>query len=456
MSDKWSPSSWRNKPIRQVPNYLDKELLENVEEKLGQLPPLVFAGEIRLLKKELAEVAEGRAFLLQGGDCAESFAEFSATNIRDYLRVFLQMTVALMYGASCHVVKVGRIAGQFAKPRSSDTEIIDGIELPSYRGDIINGIEFTKEARIPDPKRMLDAYNQSASTLNLLRAFSRGGYASLDKVHKWNLDFVDGTDQSVKYSKIADRIGDALGFIRACGITPENQPEMREAKMFTSHEGLLLPYEEALTRIDSLSGDWYNCSAHMLWLGARTGLLDEAHVDFLSGIANPVGVKVGPNDDVEHLLRLCDKLDPNNEAGKIVLISRMGAGRVIEKLTPHVRAMKIEGRKVVWSCDPMHENTIKAAGGYKTRDFDSVRQEVVEFFDVHQAEGTHAGGIHFEMTGQDVTECIGGAQKIDEHQLATRYNTHCDPRLNATQAIELAFLIAERLKNNRVNYSYSS
>lgn len=451
MANEWNPSSWRNLPIRQVPTYPDQEALKAAEAKLAHLPPLVFAGETRSLKEELALVCEGKAFLLQGGDCAESFAEFSANNIRDYLRVFLQMTVALMYGASCHVVKVGRIAGQFAKPRSSDTEIIDGVELPSYRGDIINGIDFTSEARVPDPNRMIDAYHQSAATLNLLRAFSRGGYASLDKVHKWNLDFVEGTAQSVKYRKIADRIGDALGFIKACGITPENQQEMREARLFTSHEGLLLPYEEALTRVDSISGDWYNCSAHMLWLGARTGLIDEAHVDYLSGIANPVGVKVGPNDDTDHILALIDKLNPENEAGKMVLISRMGADKVVDKLAPHVRTIKNEGKKVIWSCDPMHENTIKAENGYKTRDFESIRDEVNGFFDVHQAEGTHAGGIHFEMTGQDVTECIGGAQKIDEGQLHSRYNTHCDPRLNAKQAIELAFLIAERLKHNRLN-----
>lgn len=450
MSQPWSPEGWRKKPIRQVPTYSDEAALDEVRQTLSNFPPLVFAGEARQLKRSLAQVAEGKAFLLQGGDCAESFAEFHPNNIRDTFRVLLQMAVVLTFGAACPVVKVGRMAGQFAKPRSSDVEIQDGVELPAYRGDIINGIEFDEAARRPDPQRMIRAYNQAAATLNLLRAFAQGGFADLHKVHQWNLQFVSGSPQGRRYDELAQRIDEALAFMQACGITPETVQQLRETEFYTSHEALLLDYEQPLTRIDSLTGQWYACSAHMLWIGDRTRQLDGAHVEFLRGVNNPVGMKCGPSLDPDDLIRLIDVLNPDNEPGRITLIARMGAEKVQEHLPQLVRRVKQEGRQVVWSCDPMHGNTIKSGSGFKTRPFDRILQEVRGFFAVHRAEGTYAGGVHFEMTGQDVTECLGGAQAIDDSMLAHRYHTHCDPRLNANQALELAFLIAEELKEERL------
>ena len=446
---KWTRESWRTKPIVQVPEYPDAGALSAVEKQLRSFPPLVFAGEARQLKSELAKVADGRAFLLQGGDCAESFAEFHPDNIRDTFRVLLQMAVVLTYGGSLPIVKVGRLAGQFAKPRSSGTETVDGVELPSYRGDIINGMEFNAETRVPDPARMVQAYNQSAATLNLLRAFAQGGYADLHKVHQWTLGFLSDTLVAEKYGQFADRIQETLEFMEACGITADTVPQMRETEFYTSHEALLLPYEEALTRNDSTTGKWYGCSAHMLWLGERTRQLDHAHVEFLRGVQNPIGVKIGPKTTPDDLLALCDALNPGNEAGRLTVITRMGAERVAEHLPNLVRAISREGRKVVWSCDPMHANTVKSTSGYKTRQFDRILAEVKAFFAVHRAEGTHAGGVHFELTGTDVTECIGGAQAITDANLGDRYHTHCDPRLNASQALELAFQLSEGLKDDR-------
>jgi 3-deoxy-7-phosphoheptulonate synthase len=449
MAAKWTPDSWRGRSLRQVPDYPDAGVLASVEGKLRAFPPLVFAGEARALKASLAKVAAGKAVLLQGGDCAESFAEFSANNIRDSFKVLLQMTVVLMYAAGLPVVKVGRMAGQFAKPRSADTETIDGVTLPSYRGDIINGIEFTPEARVPDPQRMLQCYSQSAATLNLLRAFAHGGYADLHRVQGWVLGFVDASPAGARFRQTADRISEALTFMEACGITAESVPQIREAEFYTSHEALLLPYEEALTRVDSTSGEWYDCSAHMLWVGDRTRQLDGAHIEFLRGVRNPLGLKCGPSMDADELIRLIDVLNPENEPGRLTLITRMGADKVEAKLPAFVRRVRREGRNVVWSCDPMHANTIKAASGYKTRPFDHILAEVRGFMAVHQAEGSHAGGVHFEMTGQNVTECTGGAEAITDQALGDRYHTHCDPRLNATQSLELAFLIAEGLKSYR-------
>jgi 3-deoxy-7-phosphoheptulonate synthase len=449
MTANWTPISWRNKTIRQVPEYPDQSAVNAVEDTLSAYPPLVFAGEARRLKADLGQVAEGKAFLLQGGDCAESFAEFHPNHIRDTFKVLLQMAVALTFGAACPVIKVGRMAGQFAKPRSAGTETIDGVELPSYRGDIVNGIDFTMADRQPDPERLVRAYNQSASTLNLLRAFAQGGFADLHQVHQWNLEFVAGSAQGQRYEELARRIDETIGFMKACGLTPEKSPELRETDFYTSHEALLLNYEQALTRVDSLSGEWYDCSAHMLWIGDRTRNIDEAHVEFMRGIKNPIGMKCGPTMETDDLIRLIDVLNPENEAGRLTLIARMGHDKVEENLPRLVRAVEREGRKVVWSCDPMHGNTIKSSSGYKTRPFDRILAEVKGFFNVHRAEGSYAGGVHFEMTGQDVTECIGGAQAISEDRLGDRYHTHCDPRLNASQALELAFLIAEQLKQER-------
>ncbi|MFO1188699.1 MAG: 3-deoxy-7-phosphoheptulonate synthase class II [Alphaproteobacteria bacterium] len=446
---KWSPDSWRGRPIRQVPEYSDQAALEAAEAKLRRFPPLVFAGEARRLRASLAKVAEGKAFLLQGGDCAESFAEFTANNIRDTFRVLLQMAAVLTFGAGCPVIKVGRMAGQFAKPRSAPTEVIDGVELPAYRGDIINGFEFTPAARNPDPERMVQAYNQSAATLNLLRAFAQGGYADLHEIHRWTLGFVGRSAQGERFQNLADRLTESLAFMDACGLTSESTPQIRETDFFTAHEALLLNYEEALTRVDSTSGDWYDCSAHMLWIGDRTRVPDEAHVEFLRGVKNPIGLKVGPSTERDGLLRLIDTLNPDNIPGRLTLIARMGADQVDAKLPPLVRTVTREGRTVVWACDPMHGNTMKSAHGYKTRSFDRIMNEVRSFFAIHRAEGSYAGGVHCEMTGQDVTECIGGAQAITEDRLSDRYHTHCDPRLNANQSIELAFLIAEALKEQR-------
>jgi len=449
MSDKWTPQSWRDKPAQQLPQYSDKISLKNVEKELGKMPPLVFAGEARRLQEQLGAAAQGKAFLLQGGDCAESFAEFNANKIRDTFRALLQMAVVMTYAGSLPIIKVGRMAGQFTKPRSSDTETQNGVTLPSYRGDNVNSLDFTKEARQPNPERMITAYHQASSTLNLLRAFASGGYANLNKVNKWNLSFVANSPLGEKYQDLANRISDAMRFMEACGITPESVPALKETNFYTSHEALLLPYEEAMTRTDSLSGDWYDTSAHMLWVGARTHQLDNAQIEFMSGIKNPIGLKCSPALEVDELLRLIDVLNPENIPGRLTLIARMGQGKVEENLSPLVRAVKQEGRHVVWSCDPMHGNTIKSSSGYKTRPFDAILGEVHEFFTVHKTEGTHPGGIHIEMTGQNVTECVGGADAIADEDLSSRYHTHCDPRLNANQALELAFLIADELKDVR-------
>ena len=451
----WSPNSWREKPVQQIPVYEDSQSLARVEETLRQMPPLVFAGEARELQRKLGDVAQGRGFLLQGGDCAESFAEFNANKIRDTFRVILQMAVVLTYAGSLPVVKVGRIAGQFAKPRSSDEETQNGITLPSYRGDNINALEFTPEARKPNPERMLSAYHQAAATLNLIRAFAKGGYADLNKVSKWNLDFVANSPLGARYEDMAHRIEDALRFMAACGITSENVPSLRETSFFTSHEALLLPYEEAMTRVDSLTGDHYDTSAHLLWIGARTHQEDHAQIEFIRGVKNPLGLKCGPSISPEELLRLIDIMNPENIPGRLTLIARMGHDQVREKLAPLVRAVKAEGRSVVWSCDPMHGNTEKSASGYKTRRFDKILAEMKGFFAVHAEEGTHPGGVHFELTGQDVTECVGGAEAIGDEDLSSRYHTHCDPRLNANQALELAFLIADELREARGEKSQS-
>ena len=449
----WTPDSWRQREARQLPVYADQLALARTEAELQTYPPLVFAGEARDLTAALAEVSDGRAFLLQGGDCAESFAEFHPNNIRDTFRVLLQMAVVLTFASKLPVVKVGRMAGQFAKPRSGDTEVQDGVELPSYRGDNVNGIDFTAAARAPDPARMMRGYMQSAATLNLLRAFASGGYANLHQVHKWNLDFTGRSLWSAQYQEVADRIGEALDFMAACGISPDTVPQLKGTSFFTSHEALLLGYEQALTRQDSLTGDWYDTSAHMLWIGDRTRFEGSAHLEFLRGVGNPLGLKCGPSLAPDELLRLLDLLNPGNVPGRITLITRFGSEQVETSLPRLVRAVRREGRHVVWSCDPMHGNTVKAGTGYKTRPFERILAEVRNVFAVHRAEGSHAGGIHVEMTGQNVTECTGGAIAITDEGLADRYNTHCDPRLNASQALELAFLLADALKDARTRPS---
>ena len=445
----WSPTSWRKMPIVQVPAYADQALLRAVEDDLQTWPPLTIADEIRRLRGQLGRVAERKAFLLQGGDCAESFAEHSANQIRDFFRIFLSMAVVMTHSAGLPVVKVGRIAGQFAKPRSSDMEKRDGVELPSYRGDIINGTEFTPEARIPDPARMRMVYRQSAATLNLLRGFANGGYAKLERVQGWMVDFLSDSPVAERFSEVAERISEALAFMAACGLTAETVPQLQSVDFYTSHEALLLPYEEALTREDSVQGGWYDTSAHMLWIGDRTRQIDHAHVEFMRGIRNPIGLKCGPSLDVDGLLRLIDVLDPKNEAGRLTLIARFGSEKVGRHLPDLVRAVAREGRNVIWSCDPMHGNTITSSTGHKTRPFDKVLAEVRAFFEVHRAEGTWAGGVHLEMTGKNVTECTGGAVAIQEADLGQAYDTACDPRLNAAQALELAFLVAAELKKDR-------
>ena len=450
MTTPWTPTTWRGKPAKQLPTYPDQAALHAVEARLAGYPPLVFAGEARRLKETLALAAEGRAFVLQGGDCAESFAGFSANPIRDTFRVLLQMAVVLTFGASVPVVKIGRMAGQFAKPRSADVETQGGETLPSYRGDIVNGPDFTPEARIPDPARMETGYFQSAGTLNLLRAFANGGYADLHQVHRWNLDFAARSPLAARYQDLSGRIDETLRFMAACGMTSMNSPQIRETDFYTSHEALLLPYEQALTRVDSTSGDWYACSAHFLWIGDRTRQPGGAHAEFLRGVQNPIGIKVGPSTEIADLLQLIATLNPRNEPGRLTLIVRMGADQVARKLPPLLRAVQAEGCKVVWLCDPMHGNTVSTASGYKTRSFDSILAEVRSFFDVHAAEGSWAGGVHVEMTGQDVTECVGGAHRLTEADLADRYETFVDPRLNAEQSLELAFLVAEELKTRRV------
>ncbi len=449
MAPRWSPSDWLSKPIEQVPVYPDLKALSEVEQQLATFPPLVFAGEARQLKAKLARVAQGEAFLLQGGDCAESFAEHGPDTIRDFFRVFLQMAVVLTYAGGSPGVKVGRIAGQFAKPRTAPTETQGDLELPSYRGDIINGIEFSDSSRQPDPQRLHMAYRQAAATLNLLRAFAQGGYANLEHVHQWNLGFVQDSPAGHRYQELSDRIAETLGFMRAIGLTPENTSQLRSTSLYTSHEALLLGYEQALTRIDSTSGDWYATSGHFLWAGDRTRQLDHAHMDYLCGVKNPIGVKCGPSLVPDDLLKMVDLLSPENEPGRLTLICRFGADKVGNYMPKLIRAVEREGRSVVWACDPMHGNTIKAGSGYKTRPFDLILKEVEAFFDIHRAEGTHAGGLHVEMTGNNVTECVGGAKAVTETDLSDRYHTHCDPRLNADQAIELAFIVAERLRRER-------
>jgi 3-deoxy-7-phosphoheptulonate synthase len=448
MAQNWTPSSWRQKPIQQVPDYPDRAALAATEAQLATFPPLVFAGEARRLKKQLKDVADGKAFLLQGGDCAESFAEHGADNIRDFFRSFLQMAVVLTYGARLPVVKVGRIAGQFAKPRSNSHETQDGETLLTYRGDIVNGTDFSGAARTPDPERQMMAYRQSAATLNLLRAFAMGGYANLENVHRWMLGFVKDSPQAARYRTLAGRISETMDFMKAIGITAENNASLRETDFFTSHEALLLGYEEALTRIDSTSGDWYATSGHMIWIGDRTRQLDHAHVEYFRGIKNPLGLKCGPSLQPDNLIELIDALNPANEAGRLTLICRFGHDKVAENLPRLIRAVEREGKKVIWSCDPMHGNTI-TLNNYKTRPFERILSEVESFFQIHRSEGTHPGGIHIEMTGNDVTECTGGARALSGDDLADRYHTHCDPRLNADQALELAFLLAERMKGGR-------
>ena len=446
----WTPQSWREKPAMHVPaDYPDPDALAAVEKELSSYPPLVFAGEARTLRSSLAKVSRGEAFLLQGGDCAESFKEFHPNNIRDTFRVLLQMAVVLTFGAAMPVIKVGRIAGQYAKPRSSPTEKINGETLPSYRGDNINGMEFDAGARIPDPQRLLKAYGQSAATLNLIRAFAYGGYADLRNVQKWNLEFVSGNPQESRYRALADKISESITFMEACGIDGSTVRSIREVDFYTSHEALLLGFESAMTRVDSTTGGWYDTSAHMVWIGDRTRQPDGAHIEFCRGIENPIGVKCGPSLAPDELLRLIDILNPKNEAGRIVLIARFGADKAAAGLAPLVRKITAEGRQVVWSCDPMHGNTIKTENGFKTRHVDSILSEVGTFFDVCRAENAIPGGVHFEMTGQNVTECLGGSQEISEADLHSRYHTHCDPRLNANQALDLAFILADRFKDKR-------
>lgn len=443
----WTRSDWRSKPRVQMPDYPDAAELQRVERELASYPPLVFAGETRKLRAQLADVAEGRAFLLQGGDCAESFGAFRADIIRDTFKVMLQMAVVLTFGAKCPVVKIGRMAGQFAKPRSAPTETVDGVELPSYRGDIINDFEFAAVARIPDPQRMLRAYTQAAGTLNLLRAFSQGGYADITRVHSWTLDFTAGQPGYEQYHKLANRISGALDFMNAAGVSPDTSDALHRVDYYTSHEALLLEYEEALCRIDSTTGIPVAGSGHMIWIGDRTRQPDGAHVEFCRGVQNPIGLKCGPSISESDLLRLIDRLNPGNDAGRLTLIARFGAGQVGEHLPRLIRAVEREGRKVVWSCDPMHGNTVKSESGYKTRPFERVLREVREFFAIHAAEGTYPGGVHFEMTGQDVTECTGGVRAVTDENLRDRYHTACDPRLNASQSLELAFLVAQELDN---------
>ena len=444
----WKINSWRNYPVKHIPEYPDKKELDGVLNKIKDFPPLVFAGETRHLKEQLADVVDGKAFLLQGGDCAESFAEFHPDNIRDTFKLILQMSLVLTYSASLPVIKLGRIAGQFSKPRSAPTERQGDIELPSYLGDNINGIEFNKKARNPDPKRLFKAYSQAASTLNLIRAFANGGFADLKMVHTWNLGFIKKSPEAKKFKELEDKISDALAFMDACGINSDFNRRLKTVNFWTSHEALLLPFEQSMTRIDSTTGEHHDTSAHFVWIGDRTRQLDGGHVEFCRGIENPIGIKCGPTLKSEDLINLCNRINPKNEKGKITLISRFGHDSVGKFLPKLIRAIKKEGLNVIWSCDPMHGNTIKATSGYKTRPFNNVVKEVKNVFACHQSEGSYAGGLHIEMTGQDVTECTGGAQKISDQDLSHRYHTHCDPRLNANQALELAFLISDEIKKN--------
>ena len=447
---KWSPESWKKKPAKHQPVYKDIDTLNNTLKKIESFPPLVFAGEARKLERRLAEVGDGKAFLLQGGDCAESFADFHPDQIRDSFKILLQMAIVLTFGSSCPVVKVGRMAGQFAKPRSQNTETQNNKELESYKGDIINAINFDENSREPDPDRLIQAYNQSASTLNLLRAFAQGGFANLKRIHQWNLSFIGDSPAVKKFKEIANRIDECLSFMEACGINEKSVRQVRETRFYTSHEALLLPYEQSLTRIDSTTGRWYDVSAHMLWIGDRTRQIDGAHVEFMKGISNPIGIKVGPTISEDELLKLLDVLNPKNEAGRITLICRMGEKNVSKVLPNIIRSVEAEGKKVVWTCDPMHGNTEKASNGYKTRSLKNIIFEIEKFFQIHRAEGSYPGGVHLEMTGQNVTECIGGVQEITENDLSSRYHTFCDPRLNASQSLELAFLLSDFLKEERI------
>jgi|TARA_B100000949_G_scaffold102405_1_gene91181 3-deoxy-7-phosphoheptulonate synthase len=450
MGKSWTPDSWKILPAEQQPDWEKSEAYSKVISEISGYPPLVFAGEVRALKQQLGDAAQGNGFLIQGGDCAETFDDFRADSIRDKLKILLQMSVVLTYGASCNVVKLGRIAGQFAKPRSANTETRDGIELPSYRGDAVNDINFNEDSRKQNPKRLLRTYNQSAATLNLLRAFTTGGFADLNKVHVWNQEFIAQSPQGKRYEEIANSIDDALIFMKAVGINSDNTSALKLAEFFTSHEALLLGYEHALTRQDSLTGKWYNCSAHFLWIGDRTRQPNGAHVEFLSGVDNPIGIKVGPTINEEELITLCEKLNPENEWGKLTLISRMGADTVRSKLPPLIKTIKESGQKVLWVCDPMHGNTYKTDNGYKTRHFDTILEELEHFFAIHRAEETIPGGVHFELTGDNVTECLGGAREISDSDLNSRYETACDPRLNNEQSLELAFLVTDLLRNRRL------
>ena len=447
----WNPNTWRNYPVVQMPKYINQKSLSSVEAKLSLKPPLVFAGEVQALKKSLHLVEKGEAFILQGGDCAESFTQFSANGIRDTFKVLLQMAVILTFGSSMPIIKIGRIAGQFAKPRSSDIEVLNGVELPSYRGDMINDMEFNKASREPDPHRLIEGYEQSAATLNLIRAFAQGGMADLAKVHEWTLGFLADTPETTKYQEVADRISESLNFMKACGLTSDTASQLRETEFYTSHEALLLNYEEALTREDTITSEkgWYSTSAHLLWVGDRTRQHDHGHIEFLSGIQNPVGIKCGPSLEPDDLIRLIEKINPENDTGKVVLICRMGSEKVFDHLPKLVKKIQSEGKKVIWCCDPMHGNTIKASNGYKTRKVSQILSEVDNFFNVHKTEGSFPGGVHFEMTGSNVTECLGGANEVKESDLGSRYHTHCDPRLNGSQSLELAFLISDLLKKIR-------
>lgn len=448
MSNNWSANSWRSLPIKQQPTYLDQDRLKETEAKLANFPPLVSYNEIDKLKSELALVCEGKAFLLQGGDCAESFAEFSHQNLKSFFRTIMQMTIALMYGANKPVVKVGRIAGQYAKPRSGDFETIDSVTLPSYRGDIVNDIDFTEAARVANPDKLIQSYFHSSASLNYLRSLANGGYGSLEKINKWNEEFAHSLSSKKSTEEVIQKITKTLDFMNACGVDSKNMPQLTTASFYTSHEALLLNYEEAFVRKRKDNQKFYDLSAHMLWIGDRTRNPNEAHVEFMRGINNPVAFKVGPSISKDDLLKLLDILNPNNEAGRITLISRMGADKVDQLLPPLIETVKASGHKVVWSCDPMHGNTIKSSNGYKTRKFDDILSEIKSFFAAHKASGTYAGGIHFEMTGQNVTECLGGNQQISESNLEDRYHTHCDPRLNSSQSAELAFMIAQDLASN--------
>jgi len=441
----WSPTSWKSKTVAQPPTYENEKEFDDAVDKLERCSPLVFAGEVRTMHEQLARACSGQGFLLMGGDCAESFTEFNVDHIRDSFRVLLQMALVMTFGSAMPIIKVGRMAGQFAKPRSEPDEVRDGVTLPSYRGDIINGEEFTPESRRHNPDNMVDAYHQSAQTLNILRAFSTGGYADMSRLHAWNLDFVEKTEEGSRYRTFATKVDESLRFMKAIGVDTAS-PAFTKTEFFTAHECLLLPYEQALTRLDSTSGRWYDCSAHMLWVGERTRQLDGAHLEFVRGVNNPLGVKISDKCAPEELLEIIDTMNPTNIPGRLTIIVRMGAEKLRKNLPGLIRAVQREGKSVLWISDPVHGNTRKTKNGFKTRDFDRIRDELRAFFDVHDEMGSHPGGVHLEMTGEDVTECVGGMSDVTEATLPDRYNTYCDPRMNGAQALELAFLIAERMR----------